>query len=270
MRRPRPDASWPDSWRYSYRYDLLELYGDASSPGYTYAYENRTSIAMQLVASVASPPATVLDVAAGQGNMSLRLAELGYSVTWNDLRADLGEYVRLKHERGAITYLPGNMFDLEPSFPFDVVVLAEVIEHAAHPDEVLKKARTLIAADGHIVLTTPNGEYFRNTLPKFSDCADPTLFESDQFKPDADGHIFLLHVDELRSLARHAGLRVKVLKLFTNPLTTGHLRTEPVLKRLPAGLVRRLETASQRVPESVSRKLNVHLAAVLVHESAAG
>ena len=38
----------------------------------------------------------MLDLAAGQGNFSLALAERGYRVTWNDLRGDLEGYVRLK------------------------------------------------------------------------------------------------------------------------------------------------------------------------------
>lgn len=266
MRRPHPDASWPANWQSSYTYDLLELYGDPSLPGYTYAYENRSQITLQLVDSVASPRATVLDVAAGQGNMSLRLAELGYDVTWDDLRADLSGYVKLQHGRGAVAYQPGDLFDIRPSKPFDLVFPAEVIEQVAHPDEVLKKARTLVAADGHIVVTTPNGEYFRNMLPKFSDCADPAMFESEQFRPDADGHVFLLYPDEFVSLAREAGLRVKSLKLFTNLFTIGYLRTTPLLRRVPARMVWARERATQRLPGLLGRKLNVQIAAVLAPE----
>ena len=263
MKQVEPDQSWPSSWHYSYQYDLLELWGDTSRPGYTNAYRNRARITLDLITSVAAPPATVLDVAAGQGNMSLRLAELGYRVTWNDLRSDLLDYVKLKHEHGSLAFQPGNLFDLDHAGTFDVVLLAEVIEHVAHPDELLAKARALVAPHGRIVVTTPNGGYFRNRLPKFSECADPAMFESAQFKPDADGHIFLLHADELLDLAGKAGLRVECLKLFTNPLTTGHLKTTSFLGRLPGGLVWGLERSSQRVPARVSRKLNVHLAAVL-------
>jgi hypothetical protein len=28
---------WPDSWKYSYPYDLLEIYGSFDAPGYAYA-----------------------------------------------------------------------------------------------------------------------------------------------------------------------------------------------------------------------------------------
>jgi 2-polyprenyl-3-methyl-5-hydroxy-6-metoxy-1,4-benzoquinol methylase len=263
VRRVLPEPSWPSSWQYSYTYDCLELYGDDANRGYTYAYRSRTAVARELIASVATPPARVLDVAGGQGNMSLQLAELGYRVTWNDLRDDLAGYVALKHEHGEIDYRPGNLFDLDPDPLYDVVLLSEVVEHVAHPDALLAKAATLVAPGGHVVVTTPNGEYFRNTLPKFSDCADPSMFESEQFKPDADGHIFLLYVDEIRSMAEAAGLEVRAVKLFTNPMTTGHLRTEAALRRVPEGAVWAVERATRRLPDRLSRKVNVHLAAVL-------
>lgn len=263
MRQVVPEASWPTSWHYSYGYDMLELYGDHSNLGYSYAYQNRARTTLELIDSITSPPASVLDVAAGQGNMSLQLAERGYEVTWNDLRADLRDYVALKHESGVVKYQPGNMFDLDPAQPFDVVLLAEVIEHVAHPDELLRKARRLTAPGGHVVITTPNGEYFRNRLPRFSDCADPSMFESEQFRPDADGHIFLLYVDEIRSLAEKAGLALTSVKVLTNPLTAGYLGTIRVLDRLPEGCVWALERSSRRLPGGLGRKLNVHLAAVL-------
>ena len=81
----------------------------------------------------------MFDPAAGQGNFSLALAERGYRVTWNDLRVDLAGYVRLKHEHGEIEFAPGNAFALEFPEPFDAVLMTEVIEHVAHPDDFLAK-----------------------------------------------------------------------------------------------------------------------------------
>lgn len=264
MKQVSPDESWPESWKYSYKYDLLEVYGGGrSNRGYSYGYLNRARLALELVRSVASPPASVLDVAAAQGNMTLQLAELGYQVSWNDLREDLAGYVELKREFGNVDYFPGNLFELEFPHPFDVVLLGEVIEHVAHPDALLRKVHSLLRPGGHVVMTTPNGQYFRNRLPKFSDCPDPSRFESEQFKPDADGHIFLLHPDELRELASTAGFRVDTLRLFTNPLTNGHLRTGRLLDFLPEQIVWLAERSSQRLPGSAGRKVNVQLAAVL-------
>ena len=109
-------------------------------------------------------------------------------------------------------------------------------------------------------MTTPNGGYFKNPLPKFSECADPTIFESMQFKPNADGHIFLLHVDEIGPLAKRAGLSVERIALFTNSLTAGHMKTEALLKVLPSGLVRTAERASRILPQALQRKALVQMA----------
>ena len=260
MKRVQPDESWPKSWNDSYFYDQSEIYGEISNYGYAYAYQNRRRRTLRLLTEVLEPGARILDIAAAQGNFSLALAELGFDVTWNDLRADLADYVRLKYERGQLRFAPGNAFELQfPSF-FDAVLITEIIEHVAHPDDFLANAAALVRPGGYIVMTTPNGGYFRNSLPKFSDCADPAVYESVQFKPNADGHIFLLHVDEIKPLARRAGLSVDHIALFTNPLTAGHVKTEALLRIMPRFLVNALEGATQMLPALLKKKLLVQMA----------
>ena len=260
VKRIEPQPDWPQSWRDSYFYDQSEIYGEISHYGYAYAYENRRRETLRLLAEVLPPGARVLDVAAAQGNFSLALAELGFDVTWNDLRAELADYARLKHERGQITFAPGNAFEL--SFPslFDAVLITEIIEHVAHPDDFLVKAAALVRPGGYIVMTTPNGGYFKNLLPKFSECADPSVFESIQFKPNSDGHIFLLHSDEIEPLARRAGLEVEKIALLTNPLTAGHMKTEPLLKVLPRPIVNLAENVSRHLPSLLKKKALVQMA----------
>jgi len=124
------DTSWPESVKLSHSYDELEFWGSRSDLGYTYSYENRFKITIDLVKRAATPPARILDLAAAQGNFSLALAELGYDVVWNDLRAELVTYVRQKHEFGSIEYLPGNIFDLpvEEIGLFDVVLASQTAQ----------------------------------------------------------------------------------------------------------------------------------------------
>jgi len=113
-------------------------------------------------------------------------------------------------------------------------------------------------------MTTPNGAYFKNKLPKFSECPDPSVYESIQFKPNADGHIFLLHPDEVEVLANQASLYLDHLVLFTNSLTNGHVKTEALLKVLPKIMVHGLERLTDSLPRSVKEKLLVHMAARFV------
>src|SRR5438132_1439291 len=128
MKRVPFDSSWPKSVQEIHHYDSLEFWGDPSSPGYTYAYQNRFAMAIDLVCRSAAPPARILDLAAAQGNFTLKLAELGYQVVWNDLRAELADYVRQKYEFGKVEYHPGNVFALPPEElgKFDVILATEI------------------------------------------------------------------------------------------------------------------------------------------------
>jgi len=111
-------------------------------------------------------------------------------------------------------------------------------------------------------MSTPNGRYFRNPLPRFSDFPDPSVFESRQFKPDADGHIFLLHPDELGRLATAAGLELMEVRLYNNPLTGGCLRTEPLLKVLPRSWVLAAESLTRRLPKGLRERVCTGMAAL--------
>jgi 2-polyprenyl-6-hydroxyphenyl methylase/3-demethylubiquinone-9 3-methyltransferase len=255
MKRVIPQDSWPEAWRYSYPYDLEEIYGEPSCYGYAYAYQNRRRHTLHMIEEVLPKGATILDVAAAQGNFTLSLAEMGYEVTWNDLRADLADYVRLKHETGVVHYAPGNAFELGFDGQFDCVLITEIIEHVAHPDEFLRKVAAMVKPGGYVVMSTPNGRYFINDLPKFTDCPDPSVFESQQFKPNSDGHIFLLWPDEIRPLGSAAGLVLEKHECFTNLLTAGHLKTELLLKCLPRSVVESIENATSSLPAAARSKV---------------
>jgi 2-polyprenyl-6-hydroxyphenyl methylase/3-demethylubiquinone-9 3-methyltransferase len=275
MRSTVPQSSWPDSWVRGHGWDLAAAaesaedfraipggYADAKR-GYARAYRNRLRVTLDAIRRVAPPGSSILDVAAGQGNFSLALAELGYQVTWNDRLAELAGYVQLKYERGSIRYAPGDVFDLECEHGFDLVLIAEVIEHVAHPDAFLSRIASLVKPGGYVVMTTPNGEYWSNKLPRFSDCSDPSLYEASQFEAGAYGHIFLLHADEVESLAAAAGLAVRELRVFNNVLTSGFAKTEALLAILPRALVSWLEEVTAALSTPVCRKLNTQTIVVL-------
>lgn len=252
------DATWPESWQYSHKFDRLEIWGEDPSNGYARMYKNRRQQVLGALARLCPTPGRILDIAAAAGNFTIGAAALGHHVTWNDFRGELADYVALKAPEGAaIDYVAGNILDQAAVLQgrFDLVLALEVIEHVAHPDQFLRAIGALVRPGGHIILSTPNGGYLMNDLPRFSDFDDPSVFEDVQFKPDADGHIFLLHEDEVRRLSASAGLDLIEHRLFNFPLTCGYLKTGPIARHLPDGLVRAAEGACAILPATLRRKL---------------
>lgn len=266
MKRVFLNDNWKDSWKYSYPYDLLEIYNGAKTAkeiGYSYAYQNRSEQTIEFIKQYTKKGDKILDIAAAQGNFSLKLADLGYDVTWNDIRADLVDYVEMKRDTGKITYKPGNVFDTHFDHLFDLVLATEIIEHVAHPDEFLKNLSKLVKPNGHIVISTPLGSYFKNNLPKFSEFVNPSIFESKQFMPNSDGHIFLLHTDEIDNIVKKEELAVVDLKYYTNSLTVGHMKLSMLLKVLPKKVVMKIELLTRRLPKSIGEKIHINFCFVL-------
>ena len=263
MRIVTPAPDWPESWKHVYPFDKVEVFGDNSNPGHTRAYRTRAHHIMEMAMRVLAPGDRILDIAAAQGNYTLWLAERGFDVTWNDLREDLEGYVRLKHEHGTVRYAPGDAFALTFDQPFDLVLITEIIEHVAHPDQFLTQVASLTRPGGYVLMSTPNGGYLLSDRPRFSETPDPSQYEAMQFQPDASGHIFLLHEDELAPLAAAAGLAVREVRLFTNPLTNGHLKSAALHRVLPAPVLDGVEWASRRLPRPVVRRLHTAFSVLL-------
>jgi 2-polyprenyl-3-methyl-5-hydroxy-6-metoxy-1,4-benzoquinol methylase len=255
MRKPVFNEAWPQSWKDSYEFNEMELWGGKKNLGYTYSYLNRRQKILDAANRLLAKGAKILDVAGAHGNFSLPLAEQGYNVVWNDIRAEMEGYVKEKYESGNIEYRPGNCFDLAEKYrnAFDAIIATEIIEHVAHPDKFLKGLSELLKPGGYILLSTPNGKWLTNKLPRFSDFANPEIFESQQFKPDGDGHIFLLHPDELRSLAEKAGLKVVEFELINTPLLNAQRHVAKLLHYIPKGAVNLSEKILTLLPDALKQ-----------------
>jgi 2-polyprenyl-3-methyl-5-hydroxy-6-metoxy-1,4-benzoquinol methylase len=143
--------------------------------------------------------------------------------------------------------LGGNLFDSNPDQTrlFDLVIACEVLEHVAHTTDFLRQLKGFITATGRLLPTTPNGACFRNRLPAYSQMKDLGSLESFQFKPDADGHLFLITPVELMQLAHDAGLAVERLNLWGTPLITGYCNSRQSLVPGLCGLRSTANTVSK-------------------------
>ena len=239
-------------------------FGHVRAPSYEAYGRLRALLAFEH--AVERRPRRVLEIAAGDAALSASLAAHGADVVANDLRSDeLDRAIAQFTSASRIACLGGNVFDLDPRSvgAFDLVIACEVIEHVAHPDELLRTLARFVAPDGAILLTTPNGRYFRNQLPTFAQIGDPTQLEANQFKPDADGHLFLLTPGELTAMAADAGLQVEHILLWGTPFLSGGAGLRLLKGLLPNRACFWLERSVQQLPASTRARLTNSISALL-------
>jgi 2-polyprenyl-3-methyl-5-hydroxy-6-metoxy-1,4-benzoquinol methylase len=122
----------------------------------------RTRAAFGLAASVNGN--RILDIGSDRGENSAALAAAtNATVVCTDISEAAVQACRargLEAHRAAIGEAPlpfdGNSFDL--------VHMAEVIEHLAHPDRAMEEVRRVLKAKGHLIISTPNLACLPNRL----------------------------------------------------------------------------------------------------------
>lgn len=245
-----------------------DAFGWNFGSGWPPSYEafGRMRALTTLQQALALEPNRVLEVAAGDGSLSACLATKGATVFANDLREDeLMGALEAFENRDKIVVLAGNCFDLDPSQTglFDLVMACEVIEHVAYPVHLLRHLKRFLEPGGRILLTTPNCLYFRNRLPTYGEIEDPSTLESRQFKPDGDGHLFLMSPTEIQAVSAQAGLHVEKIELCATPFITGHCRLSVFRGHLVTRLCYLLEKFCLRLPSALKEKLCFSMSAVL-------
>lgn len=244
----------PDGWRY----------GQGAPPSYPAFGRMRALLAVEQARAL--HPSRVLEVAAGGGGLATTLAAQGATVVANDLLTE-SLTAALREYRGGerVTVTGGSLFELSADQigTFDLVIACEVIEHVAHPGDLLARLASLLVPGGRLLVTTPNGAHFRNTLPTLRGVGDLEELERRQFKPDADGHLFLLTPEELADLASAAGLAVERLDTWGFPLLTGHAGCRVLSGPWATAPAYWTERAAQFLPAALRQRLSAAMSAVL-------
>jgi len=165
------------------------------------AYMDRINYIINYIKKIYIPTNTrIAEFGCAQANMSLLLAQEGYETYAIDIEKEFLEYSKLKYEYGKITWILSNVEELSLEKKFDVIILGEVIEHCAYPEEIIKNITDFLKVNGVLIITTPNGSRIRTKLKTFTHFKEPAKrkeFEQFQFGPDGDNHLFLFTLNEL-------------------------------------------------------------------------
>ncbi|NLX57815.1 MAG: class I SAM-dependent methyltransferase [Phycisphaerae bacterium] len=156
--------------------------------------------AAAVVQRLRPPPASVVDLGAGEGALTLRLREAGYAC----------EAVEREPGRFAVEGVPCHGLDLNGDFAgamgrtFDVVTAVEIIEHLENPRHFLRQCVRLLAPGGLLLVTTPNIEDVYSRV-RFLLRGRFSFFYEEHYRDM--GHLTPLASWQLRQIFAELGLR---------------------------------------------------------------
>lgn len=142
--------------------DYLKYYREMEDSAYTRSFGERALQARRFLdlIKIHKPSGTLLDIGAGCGILVEEAHKCGFSAVGVEPCAYLADYGR---QRG-INVVDGSFPDFIPGDSFDVVCLADVIEHTPDPVRILGSAASVLSEDGIIFLTTPDRKSFMARL----------------------------------------------------------------------------------------------------------
>ena len=169
-------------------------------------------------------PGAVLDVGCGAGHLAALAEAAGHEVTGVDVEAGVGvagrmtRFVPADLDRGLPDELGG---------PFDLVVLADVLEHLRHPEVFLAAVVELLRPGGEVFVSVPN---FGHWYPRLRTAAGRFDYD-DRGILDRD-HVRFFTERSFRRLLGASGLELRSLRPVGLPLE----RLEVGRRNVPAWL----------------------------------
>jgi 2-polyprenyl-3-methyl-5-hydroxy-6-metoxy-1,4-benzoquinol methylase len=177
-----------------------------------------------------------LDVGAATGIMMEAAKDRGYEVYGVEVSRDGAEAIAKKfgNERIANRYFDAS-FDCWNDGFFDVLSMVDLFEHVRSPREVLKKAFSLLAQSGFLLLNLPNTASFSHKLL------------GKQWPYYCSEHLFHFSIRNLKTLLERHGFETIAAKPQAKYLTMAYAVN--ILRPRKPGLADILAKVSQFVPQ---------------------
>lgn len=158
----------------------------------------------------------VLEIGAGHGTLTGRLAADGRSVVSTDMSPRCVGVLRERFSNdGSVEVVLGPIESVMDREPFDAVVLINVLEHIADDEEALAQLHALLAPGGKLLLWVPAFELLYSQLDR------------------RIGHHRRYRIDEVRERVAGAGLEVLDAR-YVNPVgAVAWLVSARMLRRTP-------------------------------------
>lgn len=227
-------------------FDLRELDAADARSHFALKYRARLQAVISATTRYVPPGGLILEVGCAQANASLLLAEMGFTTVALDLRPESLGYARKKHARGAFHTVCADA-DHPPFRPgsFDALVVGELLEHCAHPEQIIKSLAQCLRAGGHMIITTPNGRRWGCREHGYEPSAADRLREH-QFGPGGEDHLFAFTARQLVGVVREAGLRPLSVCRAGSLLHSD--RMMPLKRLAPAALISTLSRLACALP----------------------
>jgi 2-polyprenyl-3-methyl-5-hydroxy-6-metoxy-1,4-benzoquinol methylase len=158
----------------------------------------------------ARPPAKILDLGCSSGLLAERLQGMGHHVTG----VDVHEFPEVA-ERMSAFYTA----DLSQGIPpevgtgFDLILMADVLEHLGKPEDLLRQCRDLLTPEGSVMLCVPNiGHWYPRTRATLG------VFDYDQRGILDATHLRFFTRRSIRRLVERSGYSVRRMEPVGLPL----------------------------------------------------
>ena len=246
MKPPVFNADWAEDVQTVYHHDMQEIWDPRIARHIWNQYHNQIDLYLSLADR--QNHLQILDVGCAQGTLALLLAEQGHEVWALDIRQQFLDYAASRYEKGTVHFLCGNVMEMDIAERFDLIFANQLIEHLVYPVAFTQRLMRSLKPGGKLVMTTPNADYIKNSLPTFSQLGDPAEYVDRQYTADGDGHFFAYRDEELYAIFKQAGLQNINLVYFETPFISGHIRIRHLHPFTPAALLRFLDRMTLQSP----------------------